>query len=141
MALLLALAIKTLPGLTEIITQMCLGSLLWRIMETTTTLNEFALEVANFKEAALVFRAVNHKLRQQILAVIHENKGIDVTSIYRKLGLEQSVASQHLAILRKARIVTTKREQRFVYYSVNYERLGEIGEIAKGLLRKSVDAG
>jgi DNA-binding transcriptional ArsR family regulator len=104
-------------------------------METTTTLNEFALEVANLKEAALVFRAVNHKLRQQILAVIHENKGIDVTSIYRKLGLEQSVASQHLAILRKARIVTTKREQRFVYYSVNYKRLAEIGEIAGKLLR------
>jgi DNA-binding transcriptional ArsR family regulator len=103
-------------------------------METTTTLNEFALEVANLKEAALVFRAVNHELRQQILALLHKNKGIDVTSIYKKLGLEQSVASQHLAILRKAGIVTTKREQRFVYYSVNYKRLEGIVEIAGKLL-------
>jgi DNA-binding transcriptional ArsR family regulator len=104
-------------------------------METTITLNEFALEVANLKEAALVFRAVNHKLRQQILAVLHENKGIDVTSIYGKLGLAQSIASQHLAILRKAGIVTSKREQRFVYYSVNYKRLETIGEITEKLLR------
>jgi DNA-binding transcriptional ArsR family regulator len=104
-------------------------------MEITTTLNEFGLEVVKLKEAALVFRAVNHKLRRQILAVLHENKRIDVTSIYKKLGLEQSVASQHLAILRKAGIVVTKREQRFVYYSVNYKRLEEIGEIAGKLLK------
>ena len=104
-------------------------------MEITTILNEIGLEVVKLKKAALVFRAVNHKLRQQILAVIHENKGIDVTSIYKKLGLAQSVASQHLAILRKAGIVTTEREKRFVYYSVNYKRLEEIGEIAKELLK------
>jgi DNA-binding transcriptional ArsR family regulator len=102
-------------------------------METVAILTELEIESSNVKLAALVFRAINHKLRRQILTLLHENKGIDVTSIYRRLGLEQSVASQHLAILRKAGIVTTKREQRFVYYSVNYERLEEINEIARKL--------
>jgi DNA-binding transcriptional ArsR family regulator len=102
-------------------------------METVAILPEFEIESSNVRLAALVFRAINHKLRRQILTLLHEKKGIDVTSIYRRLGLEQSVASQHLAILRKAGIVTTKREQRFVYYSVNYERLEEINEIARKL--------
>jgi DNA-binding transcriptional ArsR family regulator len=102
-------------------------------METVAILTELEIESSNVKLAALVFRAINHKLRRQILTLLHENKGMDVTSIYKRLGLEQSVASQHLAILRKAGIVTTKREQRFVYYSVNYERLEEINEVAGSL--------
>jgi DNA-binding transcriptional ArsR family regulator len=102
-------------------------------METVVILTELEIESSNVKLAALVFRAINHKLRRQILTLLHENKGMDVTSIYKRLGLEQSVASQHLAILRKAGIVTTKREQRFVYYSVNYERLEEINEVAGSL--------
>ena len=52
------------------------------------------------KKAALVLRALNHKLRQQLLKLIEEEKKITVTEIYVRLRLEQSVASQHLAILR-----------------------------------------
>ena len=43
-----------------------------------------------------------------------------------RLRLEQSVASQHLAILRKAGIVSTQRDGKFIYYSVNFKRLEEI---------------
>jgi DNA-binding transcriptional ArsR family regulator len=57
-----------------------------------------------------------------------------VTEIYVKLRLEQSVASQHLAILRKAGFVDTLRDGKFIYYSVNYERLAEAHEFAKQLL-------
>jgi DNA-binding transcriptional ArsR family regulator len=45
---------------------------------------------------------LNHKLRQQILALIETEKKITVTEIYVRMRLEQSVASQHLAILRRA---------------------------------------
>jgi DNA-binding transcriptional ArsR family regulator len=82
-----------------------------------------------------VFRAINHKPRRQILTFLHENKRTDVTSVYKKLGLEQSVASSHLAILRKAGVVTRQRERRFAYYSVNHKRLEEISEIAGKLSR------
>ena len=63
---------------------------------------ELKIDVLTLKKAALVLRAVNHKLRQQILKLIHQKGRITVTEIYVKLRLEQSVASQHLAILRKA---------------------------------------
>ena len=60
------------------------------------------VDLLEVKKAALVLRALNHKLRQQILKLIDESGKMTVTELYVKLRLEQSVASQHLAILRKA---------------------------------------
>jgi DNA-binding transcriptional ArsR family regulator len=102
-------------------------------VEVIPALNELELEAAKVKDAALVFRAINNKLRQRLLRLLHENKGIEVTSIYRKIGKTQSTVSSHLGILRRAGLVTTSRDKRFVYYSVNFERLEEVGAIAKRL--------
>lgn len=78
------------------------------------------------KKAAMVLRAINHKLRQQIIKLLEEHKKMTVTEIYVKLRLEQSVASQHLAILRRAGIVITDREGKFIYYSLNIHRIAEV---------------
>ncbi len=88
----------------------------------------------NLKKAALVLRALNHKLRQQILALIETEKKITVTEIYVRMRLEQSVASQHLAILRRAGIVTTQRDGKFIYYTVNYKRIEEINQFVQDLV-------
>lgn len=82
----------------------------------------------------MVLRAINHKLRQQILKLIDESGKMTVTEIYVKLRLEQSVASQHLAILRKAGFVKTERDGKFIYYSVNTERLEELNRFVKDLV-------
>jgi len=79
-------------------------------------------------------RALNHKLRQQIVKLIDEHKKVTVTEIYVKLRLEQSVASQHLAILRRASIVTTIREGKFIYYAVDYNRLEQINKFVEQLV-------
>jgi DNA-binding transcriptional ArsR family regulator len=73
----------------------------------------------SLKTAALVLRAVNHPLRQQILSLIRKEQQMTVTTIYRTMKLEQSVASQHLAILRKVGAVKTRRDGKNIYYSVN----------------------
>lgn len=85
------------------------------------------------KKAALILRAVNHKLRQQMLKLLDENKKMTVTELYVKLRLEQSVASQHLAILRRAGIVTTIRNGKFIFYSPDYERITSITKFANDL--------
>lgn len=86
------------------------------------------------KKAALVLRAINHKLRQLIVKTIYDHKRITVTDLYVKLRLEQSVASQHLAILRKADIVSTVREGKYIYYTVNLDRIEEIMTFVKNLV-------
>lgn len=104
------------------------------IMETVSVANDLQVESLNIKKAALIFRAVNNKVRQQTLLLLHENKKMTVTSIYEKLRLEQSAASQHLAVLRKAGFVLTQREGKCIYYSVNYKRLLELSKISYQLL-------
>ena len=94
----------------------------------------FKVDLLNVKKAALILRAFNHKLRQQILKLIDENGKMTVTDIYVKLRLEQSVASQHLAILRKAGFVKTVRDGKFIYYSVNNSRLQELNHFVDELL-------
>src|SRR5215213_11055378 len=92
------------------------------------------VDLLNVKKASLILRAINHKLRQQILKLIDEQGKITVTEIYVKLRLEQSVASQHLAILRKAGFVNTDRDGKFIYYSVNTSRLEELNQFVDALL-------
>jgi DNA-binding transcriptional ArsR family regulator len=92
------------------------------------------IDYYNVKKAALILRALNHKLRQQLLKLIEEEKKITVTEIYVRLRLEQSVASQHLAILRKAGIVVTERQGKFIYYLINYNRIDEISRIVNELV-------
>jgi DNA-binding transcriptional ArsR family regulator len=102
-----------------------------------TANNELPVDPAITKKAALVFRAVNHKLRQDIMRLIQKKDKITVTEIYTKLKLEQSVASQHLAILRQAGFVNTERDGKFIYYSIDPERLQRTDGIAAGLLSRS----
>ena len=79
------------------------------------------------KKTALIFRALNNKLRQKILNLIADEESINVTEIYVKLRIEQSVASQHLAILRTAGFVLTKRDGKTISYSINYPRFQLVG--------------
>lgn len=95
--------------------------------------HEASLDYSELRKAALVLRAVNHKLRQKMLDLLDENKRMTVTEIYVKLRLEQSVASQHLAILRSAGVVQTERNGKFIFYSVNHNRIGQISSLVEEL--------
>nr|MBS0037971.1 helix-turn-helix transcriptional regulator [Saprospiraceae bacterium] len=91
------------------------------------------LNYADLRKAVLVLRAVNHKLRQRVIDLLEESESLTVTDIYIKLRLEQSVASQHLAILRRAGVVATEREGKFIYYSLDRNRLSQISRLVEEL--------
>jgi len=95
--------------------------------------NEVHLDYADLRKAVLVLRAVNHKLRQRIIDLLEEHDTMTVTDIYIKLRLEQSVASQHLAIIRRAGVVITQRQGKFIYYSLDKERLAQISRLVEEL--------
>ena len=97
--------------------------------------NPLKIDYLNVKKAALVLRALNHKLRQQMIQVLDAQGKMTVTEIYVQLRLEQSVASQHLAILRRAGIVRTEREGKFVYYRINPERVDTINACVEQLTK------
>ena len=88
--------------------------------------NDIPIDYNEVRKAVLVLRAINHDRRQQIIQLLDENDKMTVTDIYIKLRLEQSVASQHLAILRRAQVVVTERQGKFIYYSLDKDRLAQI---------------
>jgi DNA-binding transcriptional ArsR family regulator len=92
------------------------------------------IDYYNIKKSATFLRALNHNLRQQVIKTIHENKRLSVTQIYVKMRLEQSVASQHLAILRKAGILSTERNGKFIFYTINSSRIEEINGLVNNLV-------
>ena len=94
---------------------------------------EIQLDYAELRKAVLVLRAINHKLRQRMIDLLEEHEQMTVTDLYIKLRLEQSVASQHLAILRRAGVVITERQGKFIFYSLNKDRLGQISGLVEEL--------
>lgn len=97
--------------------------------------DELQIDFFHLKKAALIFRAVNNKVRLQILQHLHENAKMTVTALFVKLRLDQSATSQHLAILRKAGFVTTERDGKCIYYALNYKRLEELKQCAAQLIK------
>jgi DNA-binding transcriptional ArsR family regulator len=95
---------------------------------------ELALDTAQIRKAATVYRAINHSLRMQMLRLLHKNSQMTVTQLYTKLNIEQSVASQHLAILRQAGIVATRRDGKNVFYSVYHTRVSQLHSIAEKMM-------
>jgi DNA-binding transcriptional ArsR family regulator len=94
---------------------------------------EIQLDYAELRKAVLVLRAVNHKLRQKMVDLLEENGKMTVTELYIKLRLEQSVASQHLAILRRSGVVATERQGKYIFYSLDKDRLSQISRLVEEL--------
>ena len=93
-----------------------------------------SLSPLSIKKASLAFRAINHDLRQEMISMILKKGKASVTEIFVEMRVEQSVASQHLAILRRAGIVETERDGKFMYYKLNTPRLGMMNQMISDLL-------
>lgn len=104
------------------------------ITKGTSEKEQIRLDYIAVKKAAMVLRAINHKLRQQMIKLLEDHKRMTVTEIYVKLRLEQSVASQHLAILRRAGIVVTERDGKFIHYTINTLRIAEVAKFVEELV-------
>jgi len=94
----------------------------------------YKLDYTAVKYAAHTLRAVNHqKVRQKMLKLIEEGNHTNVTDLYVKLRLEQSVASQHLAILRHTNVVKAERKGKEMHYTLNHDRIAAISKFASDM--------
>ncbi|MEM1326763.1 MAG: metalloregulator ArsR/SmtB family transcription factor [Bacteroidota bacterium] len=87
-------------------------------MKNSTTIHQEKLETSS-----AILRALAHPLRMKIIEFIDQNEEVNVNKIYSTLHLEQSITSQHLRILRQSNLVETQRMGKYVFYSLNYERI------------------
>lgn len=77
------------------------------------------LKELDLEKAFTLCHAMNHPLRYGIVQLLDQHQELTVTQIYFKLRISQSIASQHLAVLRQAGIVQSRKEGKQVFYVLN----------------------
>ena len=70
-----------------------------------------------------LMRALTHPLRLKILEFLDQNKNIQVNQIYNTLKIEQSIASQHLRILKNAGVLVADKDGKYMHYNIDYQRV------------------
>jgi ArsR family transcriptional regulator len=83
------------------------------------------------KVSTAIMRALAHPLRIRMLTYIDECESACVNDIFQALQIKQAVASQHLRVLRQAELVYTKRQGKFIFYALHYDKIGRASDIAK----------
>lgn len=88
--------------------------------------------IKTLKQGRALYRAIDHPFRRKMLEMLETETS--VTDLYCTLRIEQSVCSQHLAILRKAGLVAFERNgKRFMYRTVT-ARIIQLAIAAESLL-------
>src|SRR5690606_32435828 len=72
----------------------------------------------NSVKAVKLLKAVSNERRLLILCHLLEGE-LSVGELNEKLELSQSALSQHLALLRQHKLVTTRKSAQTVYYSIS----------------------
>jgi ArsR family transcriptional regulator len=90
--------------------------------------------MADAEKLAGIFKLFSAEARVRIMQVL-KRRGMSVTELTSQLGIAPSAASQHLRVLRDARLVKFQKRGFHVYYSLdvqNIERLHKtISELFK----------
>ena len=70
---------------------------------------------AHAEDAAALLKAMGNRNRLMVLCTLHEGE-LSVGELNARIPLSQSALSQHLATLRGAGLVATRRECQTIYY-------------------------
>ncbi|HET6305850.1 MAG TPA: metalloregulator ArsR/SmtB family transcription factor [Rhodopila sp.] len=80
---------------------------------------------AAFEEKAELLRTLGHGVRLLLLSSLTGGER-SVGDMEAQTGVGQPTLSQQLGILRKAGLVSTRRDAKLVYYSIDRTRIAEI---------------
>jgi len=89
---------------------------------------------------AELFKVLAHPVRVALLDELRSGP-LTVGDLQRKLGIDSSNVSQHLAILRGRVLVATRRDGNNVWYSVEEPRVYEILDAARAILENQMTQG
>ena len=96
---------------------------------------DFAAMAYNVEQAEQMLKILANKNRLMILCSLQDGE-MSVSELNEAVPLAQSALSQHLAALRNAQIVATRRESQTIYYRVVDENVVSILATLHGLFCK-----
>jgi DNA-binding transcriptional ArsR family regulator len=78
------------------------------------------------EELAEIFKALSDPTRLRLVKLLGDHQGaLCVNALAHQLGVTQSAVSQHLRVLRQARLVQGERQGYHVHYSLDPDRLAQ----------------
>ncbi len=80
------------------------------------------------RDAAKVLKTIAHEVRLRVLCQLVAGEQ-SVGALNREIPVSQSVLSQHLAVLRREKLVATRRKAQTVYYSLEDSKVVRIMEV------------
>lgn len=93
-----------------------------------------------YEVKAGLFKGLSHPLRIRILELLSARDERTVGDLQSETGLEPSHLSQHLAVLRRHRLVESDRRGSHVHYRLAYPEVADLLTTARGLLVRILDA-
>ncbi|GAB2560415.1 metalloregulator ArsR/SmtB family transcription factor [Leucobacter ruminantium] len=81
-----------------------------------------------------LFKGLAHPIRIRILEVLAAAPEASVSELLAETELEASHVSQHLAVLRRNRLVDSERRGSLVYYRLAHPQVAELLRVARSLL-------
>lgn len=87
-----------------------------------------------YEVKAGLFKGLAHPLRIRVLEVLSASPEVSVSELIVATGLEASHLSQHLAVLRRNRLVTAERRGSLVFYRLAYPQVADLLRVARSLL-------
>ena len=87
-----------------------------------------------YEVKANLFKGLAHPFRIRILELLASAPERSVAALQEETGLEASHLSQHLAVLRRHRLVESERRASHVYYRLADPRVGDLLAVARSLL-------
>lgn len=87
-----------------------------------------------YEVKANLFKGLAHPFRIRILELLAAAPEVSVAELQDETGLEASHLSQHLAVLRRHRLVESERRASHVYYRLADRRVADLLAVARGLL-------
>jgi DNA-binding transcriptional ArsR family regulator len=85
-------------------------------------------------------KTLSNPKRLEILDILKQEKEISVNSLAERLEIPKANTSQHLAVLRQAGVVNTRKDGINVYYSLRSAKISEACELTRQILLERLEA-
>ncbi len=97
------------------------------------------MEKKLYEMQAELCKTLSNPKRLEILDILREREEISVNDLAELLEIPKANTSQHLAVLRQARVVNTRKDGINVYYSLRSDKISEACAITRQILLERLE--
>ncbi len=97
------------------------------------------MEKKLFEMQAELCKTLSNPKRLEILEILKEEGEISVNRLAERLEIPKANTSQHLAVLRQAGVVATRKDGINVYYSLRSTKISEACSLTRAILLEKLE--